>query len=338
MNICLLGDMEDLAAAYVGWLARVRGHRVLQLPEGTLGAEWSYEIDDCGEGTLRVGDARLSWREIDGVFVRLNPQPPTPEGLTLDPARHIAFLHERRHGLHQLLEAIRAPVINRPSAGRSNASKPAQMVELANAGFDVPKWIVTSSPMRAREFVAHCEHGAIYKACSGLRSRVRKVDTSLWGRLANGTTPTLIQEYVPGTDVRIHTVADRAFACEVAGAHGVDYRFEHDGAQYAPTSVPPTLAAACCEFARNAGLTLAGFDFRVTPDRRWWCLEMNPVPSFLSYEFTAGLPIGEAVLDAMEHGYAPRGLDTARLPPAAVERHDVGRATTSTTVTGCPSP
>jgi glutathione synthase/RimK-type ligase-like ATP-grasp enzyme len=107
-----------------------------------------------------------------------------------------------------------------------------------------------------------------------------------------------VQEYVPGSDVRVHTVGRAAFASEVTGG-GVDYRFEHQGARYASVSVPERLVDLCCDFAAAAGLVLAGFDFRVTPDRQWLCLEMNPVPSFLSYEFSSGLPIGAAVVDAL---------------------------------------
>ena len=46
-------------------------------------------------------------------------------------------------------------------------------------------------------------------------------------------------------------------------------------------------------------LTLAGFDFRVTKDGRWYCLEVNPMPTFLPYETATGQPIGNAVLDAL---------------------------------------
>jgi D-alanine-D-alanine ligase-like ATP-grasp enzyme len=59
------------------------------------------------------------------------------------------------------------------------------------------------------------------------------------------------------------------------------------------------LAEQCCAFAEAAGLVLAGFDFRRTPSGQYRCLEMNPVPSFLPYEFASGLPIGAAVVDAL---------------------------------------
>ena len=44
---------------------------------------------------------------------------------------------------------------------------------------------------------------------------------------------------------------------------------------------------------------LAGFDFRCAPDGVWYCLEVNPVPTFLPYEAATGVPIADAVLDEL---------------------------------------
>jgi hypothetical protein len=90
------------------------------------------------------------------------------------------------------------------------------MAELEAAGFDVPRWIASNSADAVRAFTSECRGQAIYKASSGLRSRVRRVDPQLIERLYAGTTPTVVQEYVHGTDVRVHTVERHAFACEVA--------------------------------------------------------------------------------------------------------------------------
>jgi hypothetical protein len=307
MHICVLGDLEDLASVYVGWLGRQGGCTVLELAEGTLGTAWDYDLDEGCVGTLRVGDTSVPWEAIAGVFVRLNPEPPLPPGVALAEPHKTMFTRERREGLHQLLDLLDCCVVNRPSAGRSNASKPYQMAELTAAGFDVPQWIVSNSAAAVRAFAGERPHGAIYKATSGLRSRVRLIDDQFMTRLEAGTTPTVVQEYVPGADVRVHTIGMTAFACQVTSA-GVDYRFEHEGARYVATTVPDALAERCCQFAQAEGLVLAGFDFRVTADGRWRCLEMNPVPSFLPYEFSSGLPIGAAVVVSLVCGKPRSGI------------------------------
>jgi glutathione synthase/RimK-type ligase-like ATP-grasp enzyme len=299
MHIALLGDPDDLALAYMMWLARRHEHDVLLLNESSLGVEWDFTFH-VGEtsGVLRVDGRTLPLDELAGMFVRLHPEPALPPGLSLESMARVVFVHERREALHHLLDRVPCPVVNRPSAGRSNASKPLQMAQLTRAGFDVPAWVVTNSLDEATRFVRGCPHGAVYKATSGLRSRVRAVDDELRTRLRAGTTPTLLQEYVAGRDVRVHTVADEVFATEVEST-GVDYRFESQS-RYRRVRIDSALARQCCEMARRDGLLLAGFDFRVTPQDEWRCLEMNPVPSFLPYEMASGDPIGAAILDLLE--------------------------------------
>ena len=304
-NICVVGDTEDLTSVYVGWTARRRGLQVLELKENLLGDSWTFSFDDHQPraGLLKVGSKSFSFTELIGAYVRLDPEPALPPGVELNPLQQQTFVSERRYAIHQLLEHLPCGVANRPSAGRSNASKPYQMRLLAQSGFKVPEWIVSNDPAVVEKFCAVVEGRAIFKACSGLRSRVRRADKDLLRRLAQGTCPVIIQEYVAGRDVRVHTVTDRAFATEVSSS-SVDYRFEDQPAQYTATRVRPDIAALCCRFARNEDMMIAGFDFRVTSDDEWFCLEANPVPTFMPYELATGQPVAGALLDALEQSAA----------------------------------
>jgi ribosomal protein S6-L-glutamate ligase RimK-like protein len=316
MRICVIGDPADLTAAYVGWLARRDGCDVLELSERELGVTWWFALDDAPAGGARtaghleVAGTRLPVDEIDGAFVRLNPAPGLPDGVALGPEEEQIFIAERRAGLEYLLEALPFPVVNRPSAGRANGSKPHQMRLLARAGFDVPAWVVTNRPSPAEVFVRGCEAtgGAIYKACSGLRSRVRRVDDELDQRLRRGTSPVLLQAYIPGRDVRVHTVGGQAFGTEIT-TEVVDYRFDEGTTSYRAVDVPDGIATLCADVAREERLSIAGFDFRVTDEGRWYCLEVNPVPTFLPYEMATGQGIGAAVLDLMRVRCGPRGRE-----------------------------
>jgi hypothetical protein len=91
-------------------------------------------------------------------------------------------------------------------------------------------------------------------------------------------------------------VGDRTFPVEVT-SDAVDYRFDSTETQYAERDLPDDLASKCIEFARSEGLLLAGFDFRRTRYGDWYCLEVNPVPTFLPYEVATGVTIADAVLD-----------------------------------------
>ena len=300
MRLLLAGDPGDLTLTYVGWLAGRRGIEVAILPEDRLGVDGWFGVD--GRRTppridLRLaGGERLRGDELAGAFVRLHPEPAVPAELGLDEAEAPIFVQERRAGLQHLLRSLPGRVVNRPAAGRSNGSKPFQMSRLAAAGFAVPEWLATNDAERAQAFVGSWPDGAVLKACSGLRSHVRRADGQLFASLRAGTAPVLLQRYIGGGEVRIHTVGDRTFATRIrTGA--LDYRFDGDDVAFEPAAAPEALAQRCVRFAAAEGLLLAGFDFRVTPSGEWWCLEMNPVPTFLPYEAGAGHPIGDAVLD-----------------------------------------
>lgn len=300
MHICIVGDPRDLSFAYVEWLAKRRGIQTLALSEDTLGTEWSYVFDDLAPqtGTLDVAGVRYLFSDLSGAYVRLNPRPILPPGLNLPAEEQSLFIMERRVALQHFLNSLPGTVANCPSSGRSNGSKPFQMYLLSKAGFQVPKWTVSNKEADVKAFAQECHDGAVYKACSGLRSRVRLLDEQVLDRLHQGTSPIVVQEYISGRDVRVHTIRHQAFATQAISA-GVDYRFESDGNQFLPTAVPQEIEELCHCVAEREGLTIAGFDFRVTEDEVWYCLEVNPVPTFLPYEIATGQPIGDTLLDAL---------------------------------------
>ena len=297
MTICVLGDTDDLSSVYLGWAARCAGHRVVELDEGGLGTTWTFAFQEgtC-DGVVETETATVSFSQLIGTFARFCPEPAMPEGLELDPLGVERFQAERRAGLRQLLDRLPCPVANRPSAGRSNGSKPLQMAFLRAAGFRVPRWLVSNDRDRVLAFADELSAPPIYKAVSGLRSRVRRIDADLLERLEGGTSPVLIQEYVAGADVRVHVAGDRCFGTEVDSL-GVDYRFEGSRA-HRERRVPQSIADLCRAVARGEGLLLGGFDFRVRPTGEWLCLELNPMPSFIPYQWATGQPIAEALIQA----------------------------------------
>lgn len=299
MALWIVGDGEDLATTYVRWLAEQRGVAVTMLEEARFGLDWWYALTPEGEVTVtHHREGPLATAAATGAFVRLHPEPAVPPELDLPSESRPLYLRERRAALQYLLDALPFPVVNRPSSGRSNGSKPYQMARLTAAGFRVPRWIATNDPLVARELVAVCPGGAIVKSCSGVRSHVRRFDDALAERLVCGTAPIVLQEFVEGQEVRVHVLGPRVFATAVHapavedGTDGADGKFQ-------PTEVPRDLVARCQAFAAADGVDLAGFDFRVDRDGQWWALDMSAVPTFLPYEAGAGHPIGASIVDLL---------------------------------------
>ena len=111
--------------------------------------------------------------------------------------------------------------------------------------------------------------------------------------------PTQFQQYINGTDYRVHVVGNQVFGCEIASAAD-DYRYPQD----APTSlsaceVPPQIADQCRQVSRSLNLPVTGIDLRRTPAGEWYCFEVNPSPGFSFYEEATGQPISDAIADLL---------------------------------------
>lgn len=320
--LLFVGDPEDLTAAYLSWLASRRGVKWVSVDEAELGRRCSLAVADDGTVDLCIDDRAVPLQEVTGAVVRLNPRPRMVDEVNarsdgddgdggddgaVDDVMGAVALPERRAGLQYALDCLPFPVANRPSCGRSNGAKPVHMRDLATAGFDVPTWITTNEADEGAGFAAACEHGAVVKAASGLRSHVRMWGDDVARAFLAGTAPHVVQEYVPGHEVRVHVVGDRTFASRI-DSDATDYRFDSATTGYAATDLPDDLADRCVTFAARSGLVLAGFDFRVHEDTRtWYCLEMNPVPTFLPYEASTGQCIGDAVIDELAPGSTAAG-------------------------------
>jgi glutathione synthase/RimK-type ligase-like ATP-grasp enzyme len=183
----------------------------------------------------------------------------------------------------------------------SNNSKPYQALLLLRAGLKVPTTLVTNDPQAASAFQA--EHGdVIYKSVSGIRSIVRRLDAAQQARLEflrDG--PAQFQVFVPGRNIRVHTVGDNVFATRIE-TEAVDYRYAHlDGLDVAmtPITLPPAVEAACLRAARDLDLLFAGIDLKETPAGDYVCFEVNPCPGFIYYERQTGQPISAALADLL---------------------------------------
>lgn len=276
-------------------------YRLLDLARYPVGYCVAWHWTDAGPaGTIAGPGWVLGLDAITGVYVRfLGPEGRVPpEG---DPEAATALQFEADAGLMALLEDLPCPVVNRIGGGMSNNSKPYQALFLRRVGFQVPATLVTSDPAAARAF--HAEHGeVIYKSASGIRSIVRRLGPAQLARLAflrNG--PAQFQAFVPGHNVRVHTVGDVVFATRIE-TDAVDYRYAHlDGLDVVMTSVtlPATVKAACLRAARELDLLFAGIDLKETPDGEYVCFEINPCPGFTYYERHTGQPISAALANLL---------------------------------------
>lgn len=189
------------------------------------------------------------------------------------------------------------PVINRPSSGITNASKPFQAALIAAAGFSVPDTLITTSVSSARRFVERHQGQVVYKSISAMRSIVTRWTAAEDARITDvHVCPTQLQERIPPPDFRIHVVGSKVFGC-VVRSDADDYRFASRAGlkvEMKCSRIPTDVADRAVRLTHSLGLIVSGLDLRQRTDGTWCCFEVNPSPAFTFYE-----PVADEVAAAI---------------------------------------
>ena len=247
-------------------------------------------------------ERKISLSEVTGVYARyVNYKEDTPR-TDLSATEKGYVDAELQSSVMQLLEVIPCTVVNRVRASTSNDSKVYQALLAQKFGFRTPKSLVTTDPGAVEKFYRDCNRKIIFKSLSSVRSIVRLLEEKDFERLPllqNG--PTQFQEWIDGTDYRVHVVGTETFATKIV-SKAKDYRYaRREGKSIEATSVeiPGNVSEACIEMTKRLGLELSGVDLRRTADGDWICFEVNPSPGFLFYEASTGQPISKAVANRL---------------------------------------
>lgn len=297
MTALLIGSLADrtLAAVAAGMARRSSSAtEYLDVVALQLGGAVATGVQDDGTLDVRVAIAGrerhlASYARVLCRWIEVAPAAPTP--------KDEAGARSLYQGLGTALAHLSVPVMNRPFQHRSLCSKLDQVIRFRRPGaWATPRTVLTTDFAVLQDFLESCPEGAIVKGASSHKTWVARLDlaTATERRHLLGPTPLLVQEYLPGHDVRVHVVGDRCFA-EAIHSERDDYRLDRS-ASYAALELPPRIAAACVELTSELGLYLSGIDFRVREDR-WTFLEINPLPDLWGYDRRAGGSIVGAICD-----------------------------------------
>jgi glutathione synthase/RimK-type ligase-like ATP-grasp enzyme len=169
------------------------------------------------------------------------------------------------------------------------------------AGFQVPETLITTNPDAVRDFYRNHE-AVIYKSISGIRSIVSRLTPQHLARLNDVQwCPSQFQEYVPGSDFRVHVVGSKVFAARVSSTAD-DYRYaSRQGATLSieACELSDDVGARCVTLARSLQLNVAGADLRRTPEGEWYCFEVNPSPGFSFYQDATKQPIARSIAELL---------------------------------------
>jgi hypothetical protein len=267
-------------------------------------------LELCGSevsGKLWIWEREFPLSSFAGVYTRLMDSSDIPE-LRSSCGDHTAAI-EKCVVFHTILnewfELTAVPVLNRISAMASNGSKPYQAQLIAGVGFAVPDTLITNDPDAVLAFAARYER-VVYKSTSAIRSIVQELPRNI--ALAQleriRALPTQFQQFVDGTDVRVHVVGQRVFATEIKST-AIDYRYAYRNsqeAQLSATELPNDIAQRCLDLAARLCLPFCGIDLKRSSDGQYYCFEANPSPAYSYYQEGTGQQIASAVIQFLVEG------------------------------------
>ena len=256
----------------------------------------------------------LSSREVGAVWARRAWPPRT--GASLDERFRASCARESRAALEGFFDGLAsARWVNDPSREREAGNKLLQLRLAREEGLSIPETLVTNDPHRAREFFAEQGGRVVAKMLHPLSfgmdaspffvytSEVTAAD--LEGAEALRHCPMVFQRRVEkARELRAAYVAGRLFtgALDARGsARGAtDWRRATAGeCAWEEDEVPADVAAKVCALMRRLGLDYGAADIIRTPDGEHVFLEVNPGGEWGMLERDLGLPISEAIADAL---------------------------------------
>lgn len=203
-----------------------------------------------------------------------------------------------------------ARFVNHPWRDEVASLKTFQLAAAERAGLPVPRTLVTSDPGEARRFLRACgKAGAVHKAVHATPAdwrrtqRVTPHDRSQLRVIRHA--PVILQERIPGTDVRVTIVGNRLFPAEIDARRSDspdDYRGFEEQCRIAPCALPGGVERGLRALMRDLGLSFGAADLRRRRDGSWCFLEINPSGQWGFVEERTGQPITAALASLLAGG------------------------------------
>ncbi|MEZ4454009.1 MAG: hypothetical protein R3B09_31420 [Nannocystaceae bacterium] len=235
-----------------------------------------------------------------------------------------AALRESTIALRGLLDLLHgAPWIDPIDAVRCAENKTRQLRLARAAGLSIPPTLITSDPAAARGFYRAHGGAVIAKLQASLGHSMRGGGGLPTRRLGEGDLaameglrhcPMIFQRYVDKAyELRIAWIDGRAHVGALDGeACGVDWRYAAAEARWAPYVLPDEVAGKLARLMASLGLRQGAIDMIVTPEGEHVLLEVNPHGEWGMLERDLGLPIGDAIAEALIRRLAAAPTPRAR--------------------------
>jgi MvdC family ATP-grasp ribosomal peptide maturase len=284
----------DLFPSLVKLSARAGDERVAQL------------LTESGEET--------SVAEVRAVWARKLWSPRMADDL--DERYRSMCINESAAALEGFLDALHeARWVNDLDHQRNAENKQRQLRLATRAGLRVPRTLVTNDAAAARQFFAETESQTVAKLLRPLAvsmdagtpfvytNRVREEDLAHADALRH--SPMVFQELIPKAyELRLVCVAREVFAgaLDATGTsrgHTDWRRAAPDECRWQKAQLPTEVASSLRALMSELGLVFGAVDLICTPAGEYVFLEVNPGGEWGMLERDLGLPISEAIAEAL---------------------------------------
>ena len=265
----------------------------------------SAELGSSSDARLLLADQAL---RVDAVWLwRL--WPPQLDA-RMPEAQREAAVRESLTALRGLLDLLAdVPWIDPIDHNRCAENKTRQLRLAAQLGLAIPPTLISNDPAAARQFF-HAHDGQVIaklqtslghsmRGGGGLPTRLLRAD-DLDALAGLGQCPMVFQRYVQKAwELRIAWVDGLAFVGALDGRRcGVDWRYE-SSASWEPHALPPAVHERLARLMAQLGLRQGAIDMIVEPSGEYVFLEVNPHGEWGMLQRDLGLPIAEAIAEAL---------------------------------------
>ncbi len=128
----------------------------------------------------------------------------------------------------------------------------------------------------------------IVKSCSNMRSKVVSDEVfSNWDFNKLNNLPTLFQEKIQGTDIRVHVCGNVVWPLQVETKDCIDYRYASKGSvSYKEIQLPFFIKNFCRSIAQVEKNKFIGVDL-MKSNNKYYCFESNPGPGWSTYHHSS---------------------------------------------------
>jgi MvdC family ATP-grasp ribosomal peptide maturase len=270
---------------------------------------------DCRAALLCTeAGGQISAEEVRAVWARKLWLPRMADDL--DERYRLMCVGESVAALEGFLDALHdARWVNDLQRERAAENKQRQLRLAARAGLCVPRTLVTNDPAAARQFFVETEGQTVAKLLRPLTvsmdavapfvytSRVREEDLDSAETLRH--SPMVFQELIPkARELRVVCVAGETFAgaldaSDTSGGQ-TDWRRAAPGeCRWQKTHLPAEVSSGLQVLMSELGLVFGAVDLICTPAGEFVFLEANPSGEWGMLERDLGLPISEAIAEAL---------------------------------------